>query len=68
MNDQFTTRITIGDAARILGVSKDTIRRMISAGELTAYRIGSGSRAPIRLDVDDVEQLARPIATVRAGQ
>jgi excisionase family DNA binding protein len=44
-------------------VSKDTIRRRIASGELTAYRLG---RNIIRLDLDEAESLFREIPTVRA--
>ena len=60
------TRITIADAARILGVSTDTVRRRISGGELTAYRVGRGPKAPIRLDLVEVSDYARPIQTAKA--
>lgn len=65
MSEQFPTRITIADAAQILGLSKDTIRRRISAGELTAYRTGPGPCAPIRLNLAEVTGYARPIVTVK---
>ena len=68
MQDQLTRRITISDAARILGVSKDTVRRLISSGQLRAYRIGHGARAPIRLELAAVEECARPLPTLGAGQ
>ncbi len=61
------TRITIADAARILGLSTDTVRRRISDGELRAYRVGRGPKAPIRLDLDEVSDYARPISTVAAA-
>lgn len=62
------TRITIAEAARILGLSTDTVRRRISEGELTAYRVGRGPKAPIRLDLAEVLGYARPVATAKAGQ
>lgn len=58
-----TRRIGIAEAADVLGVSKDTIRRMISSGEIPAYRIGRKVNAPIRLNLEDVEACARPIPT-----
>lgn len=68
MPEAYPTRITIADAAQILGLSTDTVRRRISEGALQAYRVGRGPKAPIRLDLDEVLSYARPIATVRAGQ
>ena len=60
-------RVTISDAAAILGVSKPTIRRLIASGQLPAYRIGNGARPTIRLDVADVQAVARPL-TVKASR
>ena len=42
---------TIGDAARILKVSKDTVRRRIKAGEIEIFRVGRVIR--IRKEVLD---------------
>ena len=41
--------VSVSDAAERLGVSEATIRRRISAGTLTAFRIGEGGavRAPV---------------------
>jgi molybdopterin-binding protein len=36
------TQLRISDAARFLGVSDDTVRRLIDAGRLSALRDGSG--------------------------
>ena len=58
-------RISITEAAQVLGIDHQTVRRMISRGELPAYRIGAGPRAPIRLDIEDVERCARPMNTAR---
>jgi excisionase family DNA binding protein len=52
--------ISIGAAAEQIAVSKRTIRRMIADGRLTGYRVGSKM---IRLDVDELRRLARPIPT-----
>lgn len=49
-------------AAEYLGVSTKTVRRMIASGELTAYRLG---RRLIRIDLAELEQLARPIPSAR---
>ena len=53
-------RITIAEAALVLGLSKETIKRRISSGELPHYRVGRGPRAPIRLLRSDVEAYAIP--------
>lgn len=52
--------VSIDDAAAYLGVNPRTIRRMISSGQLTGYRVGSKL---IRLDIDEVDALMRPIPT-----
>ncbi len=52
--------ITISAAAEYLGVADKTIRRRISDGSLTAYRMGSRL---IRLDADEVDGLLRPVPT-----
>jgi excisionase family DNA binding protein len=52
------TKITINAAANELGISKRTLWRLISRGELRAYRIGQHS---VRIDVDDLESVCTPI-------
>ncbi|MEU7138765.1 helix-turn-helix domain-containing protein [Nocardia sp. NPDC046473] len=49
--------VSIGDAADRASVSKDTIRRMIAAGELHAHRF----RGQIRIAVEDIDQAMRPV-------
>ncbi|MBC2639665.1 MULTISPECIES: helix-turn-helix domain-containing protein [unclassified Rhodococcus (in: high G+C Gram-positive bacteria)] len=50
---------TIEDAARYLNVSTRTIRRMITDGKITGYRIGSRA---IRVDLDALfDAVARPM-------
>jgi len=44
----------IGEVARILGVSKITIRRKVSAGELPCIRLTRGG--PMRFDPRDLER------------
>jgi molybdopterin-binding protein len=39
------TALRIADAARLLGVSDDTVRRWVEAGRLTATEDGAGRRA-----------------------
>lgn len=53
-------KITLDQGAEDLGVSKRTIRRLISSGELRAYRIGR-LRNLIRIDSDDVAELLNPV-------
>ena len=50
---------TVDDAAQYLAVSSDTIRRMIAAGKVTAYRVGP---RVIRIDMDALfDSVARPM-------
>jgi len=51
-------------AADFLGVSTKTVRRMIASGELTGYRVG---KRLIRVDLDEVDALARQIPTTKVG-
>ncbi len=46
-------------AADHLGVNPRTIRRYISEGRLTAYRVGGKL---LRVDMAEVDALARPVA------
>lgn len=46
------------DAAQLLGVDRETVRRWIHAGKLTAVRGPGGIRAPYILDAREVEKLA----------
>lgn len=52
--------VTVSWAAEKTGTSNDTIRRMISRGELHGYRVGRS----IRLNKTDVLNLIQPIPTV----
>ncbi len=51
-------------AAERWDVSVDTIRRLISAGKITGYRLNSRI---IRVDQDEVDACFRQIPTVKAG-
>jgi len=42
--------LTVPEVADRLGVSTRTVRRRIESGELAAVRLGSGPRAPIRIE------------------
>jgi excisionase family DNA binding protein len=50
--------VDISNAAAYLGVSHKTIRRLIAAGKLPAFRVGGG---PIRILASDVEGLKVPV-------
>lgn len=51
-------RWTIPDTAEYLGTSPRTIRRLIAAGKLPAYRYGPRL---IRIDPEDVNRLREPV-------
>ena len=55
-----TTRqaIDLANAAAYLSVSHKTLRRLIAAGKLPAFRVGGG---PIRVLISDVEALKEPV-------
>ena len=50
-------------AAKTLGVSDDTIRRMISRGDLPGYKVGRS----IRVNENDVYAAIEPIPTAGLG-
>lgn len=54
--------VSIAYGAVFAGVSQKTLRRMISAGKLRAYRLGPRL---IRVSISDLESMFRPIPTVR---
>jgi excisionase family DNA binding protein len=56
--------ISLDEAAEFLGVSSKTIRRLVSSGDLRAYRAG---KRLVRLRSSDVESFLKPIATVAGG-
>lgn len=56
--DSRKTYITQAEAADILGVHENTVRRMAAAGRLKAYRLGPRM---IRLRLDEVEAALQPI-------
>lgn len=51
-------KISLETAADELGVSKRTVRRLISAGQLPAYRVGEQS---VRIDINDIASVLKPI-------
>jgi excisionase family DNA binding protein len=53
--------ITVAEVAEYLQISDRTVRRLLSDGELTGYRMGR-SRRTIRVDLSEIdEQLMRPM-------
>jgi excisionase family DNA binding protein len=51
--------LTLAETAALLGVTKRTVRRRVSDGHLTAYRLEPGRL--IRIDEAEVEGLLRQI-------
>lgn len=64
MSDVSARYITIADAAAYLGCDSKTIRRLISAGKLQAFRLGSRA---IRLDRLALNDLMQPIPSARCS-
>ena len=61
-HDAVPTRlVSLKEAADVLGVTPITVRRMISRGDLRGFRVGSGPKAPIRVDLSEA---LRPIPAV----
>lgn len=53
------TLITTGEFAKRIGVHPRTVRRMISAGKIRGYRVGS----LLRIDEDEIAQILVPVPT-----
>jgi excisionase family DNA binding protein len=58
------TYITINAAAERLSCHPKTVRRLVSAGQLTAFRVGPRM---LRLDVAEIDKVLRPVPTVKAS-
>jgi excisionase family DNA binding protein len=52
------TFLSIDEASDELGVSRRTLRRLISSGKLPAYKV---SRNLVRIKTEDLEQVLSPI-------
>lgn len=53
-------------AAEYLGISTRTVRRLISSGELRAYRVRGGDRL-VRVDLNDLDAVLDPIPNGRGA-
>lgn len=71
MSERFPAYLTVAQAAEALQLSPDTVRRLIAAGDLKAFRIGPrGRRRPIRVDGASLAALLDPVtelADLKAG-
>jgi excisionase family DNA binding protein len=57
--------MNISQGAKLLGVSPEHIRRQIRAGRWPYYRLGEKA---LRIDVDEIQSLARMISEVEQNQ
>ncbi|WP_420114867.1 helix-turn-helix domain-containing protein [Pseudactinotalea sp.] len=57
-----TLYLTVAEAAKVLSCSSDSVRRLISRGELRAYRFGR----LIRIATADISGAGRPVTRQRA--
>lgn len=64
MSDASARYVNINDAAAYLSCAPKTVRRLISAGKLDAYRLGTRA---IRVDREQLDALLRPIPSAKAG-
>jgi excisionase family DNA binding protein len=52
-----TRLLTVREVALTLRQSERTVRDKIASGDLSAVRIGSGPRAPLRVDAEELAAL-----------
>jgi excisionase family DNA binding protein len=57
--------VPLKEAAAVKSCHVDTLRRRIARGELRAYRLGNRI---IRVDLDEVDALFKPIPTASSGE
>lgn len=57
--------VSINQAAEYAACSTKTIRRYISAGRLTGYRMG---KRLIRVDLNELDELIKPIPSAAGGE
>jgi excisionase family DNA binding protein len=55
VQDEAPKLLTVEDVAERLGQSKWTIYRKVASGELPAVRLGSSSRAPLRISERELQ-------------
>ena len=54
-----TTLLTVPETAEPLRLSPGTVYEKVETGELAAVRLGSGPRARIRIDADELRRYVR---------
>ena len=55
------TIFTVKESAMEIRTSEQVIRDRIEAGELKAFKVGTGPHAPIRIKAEDLEALLVPV-------
>lgn len=55
--------VSLAEAAQHLSVSTKTLRRLIAAQTIPAYRVGNRPGGAIRLKVSEVEQVLYPMGS-----
>lgn len=55
--------VPLTEAAQHLSVSTKSLRRMIAAQEIPAYRVGNRPGGAIRLKISEVEQVLFPMGS-----
>lgn len=58
--DQQQAMMTISEVAGVLHVHPTTVRRLIARGDLPAARLGTGTRARVRVDPEDLRAFTAP--------
>jgi excisionase family DNA binding protein len=53
--------IPLTEAGTLVGLNRQTVRRMISRGHLAGYRVGVASNAPVLVSRAEVLSLVEPI-------
>lgn len=51
-----TNTVTVADAARTLGISRQTVRRLIRAGHLDGHRLTPAPQSPYRVDKTSLDR------------
>lgn len=58
----------IKEVALILDVATRTVERWIAQGKLTAYKLGDGEKAPVRIHGRTILALLKKVTKIRAQQ
>jgi excisionase family DNA binding protein len=59
--EQQSPMMTISEVAGVLHVHPVTVRRMIARGDLPSVRLGTGVRARVRVDPEDLRAFTTPM-------